>query len=291
MTHPGDIRRAHASAAYLAEHWPALVEQRIPGTARPWRQLDVSTLDPERREQLAAEARAERLDRADLAPGETPAPVDVLVLDLLADITEAADRLAAAVAESARCGLLLPPAPTAYADPTSYLAHLQLHLDGSEYADLVEAAAGELGALARRTAEALRLVYDGQRLAGDCPWCHQPRALVVRVPASEQLPMLVVCESTVVCEPPERDCGKSVRGRPAWPYYEWEWLGDRIRHADAQQRPVAQPAVRSLKIARQPDGCWLWQGADADLPEPDTERSCGQLCLNPAHLRHAEGAA
>ncbi len=102
--------------------------------------------------------------------------------------------------------------------------------------------------------------------------------------------MLVVCQSDRACEPPERDCGTWVRGRPAWPWNEWDWLGQRIHHADTQQPAPARPGAGALKVARQPqDGCWLWQGATADLPDADAIRLCGRLCVRPDHLaRHAE---
>lgn len=85
------LKQAKADAAWLADHWPHLIEMRIPGTARPWRQTD---LDPVRRAELDARDRAERLERADIAPGETLAPVHVDVLDVLGDITAEADDLA-----------------------------------------------------------------------------------------------------------------------------------------------------------------------------------------------------
>jgi hypothetical protein len=224
------LQAALADIAWLDEHWPMLVETRLPGTARPWRQTDISA---EHRQQLDADARAERLDRAELAPGETPAPVHVDVLDVLTDITITAERLNEEAATAAGCRLLLPPAPSAYTDPRSYLAHFALHLDDIE-PDARTEAASQLATLRRTAAGALRLVYDGQRI-GDCPWCGQPRALVVRVPLSDALPMLVACEANRACEPPERDCGTWVRGRPTWPWHEWDWLAGRIRHAERHQ--------------------------------------------------------
>jgi hypothetical protein len=285
------LTRTRADIAFLVEHWPHLVEERLPGTARPWRQTDLS---PERRAQLDALARLERHDRAEDAPGESEAPVHVDVLDVLAQLTQAADGWASLAAAEAGADPLLPPL-SAYADPRPYLALLAeyLHAVGWETADRV---GRDLADLAADTATVLRLVRDGQRLDADCPWCAQPRALVIRVPdddAETPAPRsgpLVVCESVRVCEPPDRDCGERWRGRPAWPWSEWDWLADRIRHAATLADVL--PARRAARVYRIPGGCWLWQGAAADVPGPAQARSCGRWdCVRPDHIVRPARAA
>jgi hypothetical protein len=237
------LHHALADVAFVADHWVALVETRIPGTARSWRPPQMTA---ERREELDRQARAERLERAEIAPGERPTPVHVDVLDLLVDIVGTSDRLgeqvwsAAGRPEAAGPWRLArffagtpehwwAPAPSAYADPRGHLATLAdcLALVDDE---LVEQVAREFRPLVQAVALALRLLLDGQVLDGACPWCRMPRALVVV--DTEQLGALIVCRSRVSCEPPERDCGIYLRGRPAWAQYEWDWLAGRIRHAD-----------------------------------------------------------
>lgn len=213
--------RALEDVVFVAEHWADLSESRIPGTARPWQPPQVTA---ERREQLEHKARIERLERAEIAPGERPIPVHPDVLDVMIAVSEAAGRLAPQLAVDADCSLLMPTV-------AAHLAHLELHLRHDGYdLDLVEQIATEFRRLAQAVALALRLLRDGQTLDCACPWCRMPRALVVREEST--LGPLIVCSSQVSCEPPEADCGARLRGRPAWPQYEWDWLAKRIRHAD-----------------------------------------------------------
>lgn len=252
-----------ADVAFVAEHWADLTETRIPGTARPWQPPQVTH---ERREELEREARAERLERAEIAPGERPTPVLVDVLDVLVDVAEAADRLGEQVWHDAGRAeqpgpwrlrrffardpdVRWQPATSAYGDPRAHLAVLAEHLDCASDG-LFDQVGAEFRRLAQATALALRLLRDGQVLDAACPWCRMPRALVVR--EDDNLGPLIVCASRVSCEPPERDCGVRLRGRPTWPQYEWDWLAKRIRHADRlghMGRPVPQSA-REASTAR-----------------------------------------
>ena len=268
--------RTLADIGFLVEHWPHLVEERLPGTARPWRQAE---LTPERRAQLDALARIERHERAE-APGESEAPMHVDVLDVLTALTAAACRLASQAAYEAGCALLLPALPGPHADPRMRLGTLAEHLPAASE-ETQSAAADKFAALAADTATVLRLIRDGQRLDAECPWCGQARALVVRVP--ENLPAMVACESARVCEPPDRDCGIRWRGRPAWSWHEWDWLADRIAYL-AATRPAPLPAG-DLRVARADGGCWVWQGAQADTPHAGCGHTCGRDgCVRPDHL-------
>lgn len=220
---------------FLLEHWEDLDELLLPGTPRPWRPPQIS---PERREQLDREARIERLERADTAPGEHADAVPPDVLDVMVDIAAAADRHAPPIAADAGCSLLLPPAHAWGA--AAHLAHLDHHLE-RDAVDLllVDQLASDVHQLAQDTALVLRLLRDGQTLDSACPWCRMPRALVVvEEPA---LGPLIVCRSRTACLPPEKDCGIWLRGRPAWSDGEWNWLAGRIRHADPGHQPRTTP--------------------------------------------------
>lgn len=281
MTYAQTLRQAKADAFWLSVHWPDLIEERIPGTARPWRQTE---MESHRRAELDAAARAERLERVDLALGESAAPVHVDVLDVLND-------LAAELGSPAN------------------LRNIANELRAWE-PDQLEDFAGTLTVLVRETALALRLIYDGQRLDGSCPWCRQSRSLVIRTPAPAEEesvpttppgPILVVCEGRAkICMPPESDCGTYVhgvppkpssrdRGRPAWPDSEWTWLAQRILHDEAIQPQYLAPArpakVYRVRDAHGREGCHLWQGARADLPGPSHTRSCGRAdCVRSDHI-------
>lgn len=220
------LGHAIADVEFILEHWDALADSRIPGTARPWR---APTVSPERREELEHAARLERQERVDVAPGERAIPVHADVLDVMVDICEAAGRLAPQVAIDADCQLVLPFNPF-IRGPLAFLAHLDLHLHSGVYdGDLIDQVAVEFRALARDVALALRLLRDGQ-VVGSCPWCRMPAALTVR--ELTDVGPIITCASAVACEPPDADCGIRLRGRPAWAQYEWDWLAQRIRHLE-----------------------------------------------------------
>lgn len=222
-----------ADLEWVAAYWPDLTEARLPGTARPWRQPD---LTPERRAELDHEARLERADRSEDAWGETPAPVDVAVLDLMADIVWDADEAAGIVADEIMCPRL-PPPTTAYTDPRPWLDFAARHYDeaGGMYlhVDVARLARGMVDAIAR----ALCLVYDGQRLDVICPWC-EGRTEAAPVGGAKtwrvrQLPgdlVAIVCEGA--CEPPSKSVGTWWRGQPCWPVSEWDWLAKQVTAAE-----------------------------------------------------------
>jgi hypothetical protein len=51
----------------------------------------------------------------------------------------------------------------------------------------------------------------------------------------------VVCWNPL-CQPDDESCGTRYRGRPAWPWHEWEWLAKRLIVADPPVTPV-RPAT------------------------------------------------
>ena len=223
---------------WVIAYWPDLVEQRLPGTARPWRQPELS---PEQRAERDHAARIEKAERSDDAWGETPAPVDVGVLDLLASLLMDADLLHEAVAQAAGTDRLDPPS-TAFADARPYLEYavtwapqvaddLVLHEIGRQARGMVDA-----------IAKALCLVYDGQRLDVECPWCRGRTELAPvggeKTWRVRELPgqlIAIVCESGT-CEPPSKDVGTWWRGKPCWPTSEWEWLAKRLTQAEERER-------------------------------------------------------
>lgn len=226
---------------WVAEYWPDLVEQRLPGTARPWRQPELS---PEQRAERDHAARIERLERTGLAPGESPAPVDVAVLDLLASLLCDADLAHEHVAQSAGIDRLAPPS-SAFADARPYLAYAAEHLP-AVVDDLVRQAVAQIARrMVDQVAHALCLVYDGQRLDVICPWC-AGRTEAAPVGGEKtwrvrELPgtlVAIVCESGL-CEPPSRDVGTWWRGRPCWPVSEWDWLAKRVTDSEKREQVPA----------------------------------------------------
>ncbi|MFD0886738.1 hypothetical protein ACFQ08_19500, partial [Streptosporangium algeriense] len=98
-----------ADLTWVAEYWPDLIEARLPmSTPRPWRQ---TALDDEARAERDAQARLERVERSALSFGESPAPVDISVLQTALDLLVDADDLAAAAAEHLGLPPLPPPGP------------------------------------------------------------------------------------------------------------------------------------------------------------------------------------
>lgn len=228
-----------------------LAASLLPGTTKPW------TKPPARAERTPLQreqARLEREQRVDLAPGETPAPLDLDVMDVLEEILTAAVDLARLTCAPIEADLvawagswarsvptLAPPAPrSAYADPRVHLnavAELLEELARVD-ADELEMVAYRCERLLRRAHEALGLVTDGQLLDALCPWCGGATgahpvggAKTLRVRTLPGGRPVVVCEGGR-CEPSTADCGIRWRGLPAWDLQtEGEWLADRIARA------------------------------------------------------------
>lgn len=230
------IDRAAADLRLIAEYWPGLAELRDPTVFAP---RPPSLLTLERRAELDYEARLERRERIDLAPGEHPDAARAEILDLMAGLAVDADDL---VDEIARPLIVVRPDPpsTAFADPTPLLVFAITHL--REANDLDPRVGKYVGGIAARMLEqvsrALCLEHDGQTLTVLCPWCKgglsaQPSLRVQILPGDE---VAIVCESDIPCEPPRRKVTTWVHGRPCWPFRDWRWLAKQLHAADQTER-------------------------------------------------------
>ena len=106
--------------------------------------------------------------------------------------------------------------------------------------DMLDQAEVDPSAIARKITEALGELVDGQTLDAVCPFCNgttapgrrDQRTLRVRVanPAGGrgQAEPLIVCENPAGCTVLEGEAGMWVRGNPAWPVAEWDWLAQRL---------------------------------------------------------------
>lgn len=227
-----------ADLEWVIAYWPDLTESRLPGTARPWRQPE---LTPEQRAERDHAARLERLDRSDDAWGETPAPVDVGVLDLMASLLWDADTIHEHVAQAAGLERLEPPS-SAFADARPYLTYAAKHLLAVADEVVLDEIAGITRAMKADIARALCLVYDGQRLDVECPWCCGRTELAPvggeKTWRVRELPgdlVAIVCESGT-CEPESRYVGTWWRGRPCWPVSEWDWLAKQVTATEERER-------------------------------------------------------
>ncbi|MEU1731405.1 hypothetical protein [Streptosporangium sp. NPDC020145] len=239
--------RAKDDLKWITAYWEDLAESRLPGTARPWRQTTLTPTQLAARDQAAYE---ERWERTIEALGASPAPVRIPVLDLLNDLMNDAYALAYHLAEASGEQAPEPPA-TPFSDPAPYIAAAQTHLDRLDDPEVVSWALDQTRSMVARVAASLALVYDGQRLDVECPWCRgvtpetpaggartwQVRDLLGGRACRHGLPdrrFCGACEQFVVivcmgeCEPPQKSVGTWWHGHPCWPVYEWDWLAKRI---------------------------------------------------------------
>lgn len=243
---------AHLAVSELIDivHW--LAASLLPGTHKPF---TAPAMSAEKRAETDRRNReitgtGRQIGTTTMIPlGESPAPMDLNVLDLLVEILTTADELADLVSDTALVARM-PSAPSAFTDPEPYLLHVLDLLPACKNDHTPAFIVKQCETVVFRARSMLGLIVDGQLLPMMCPWCGGrtskhlfggAKTLRIRlVPTvnpktgkDEQLPC-VVCESTL-CQPPEEDFGRTHRGRPAWPLdAEGDWLARRI--AIATQR-------------------------------------------------------
>jgi hypothetical protein len=238
---PKAIRATIADLDWTAQRWDDLVEYRLKGTPRPWRQPD--ELTPEKRAERDALARLEKveLERWGRAPGFSPAPLHVSTLDVMVDVLAEADALHETVAQYLGHDRL-EPAISAFDDPTRFLAYVASRVGDTarESDDLFALVAEKAAAMRTAIAAELGEVEDGQTLNAICPFCcgvttRHPaggaktmrfRLIEDRLHAGEK-EAVIVCESGA-CEPFAAECSLRVRNHPAWRFTDWEWLAERL---------------------------------------------------------------
>ena len=226
--------RARIALADLIQTTGWLAVSLMPGTARPWK---VPTITDERRNEMDALAKAERHERTDIAPGDSPDPYNFGIADLLVEILMASDLMAEQVAQDAGWDRL-PHASSAYADPVPFLRYVEVILSAGVENHTAAHITEVCAPLVKAGAQLCGVFADGQLLTGLCPWCggKTSRTPVGGSPTlrvhTDAFGPLIVCEGGM-CEPPSKDVGTWRRGMPAWTIGEWDWLAQRIEHADA----------------------------------------------------------
>lgn len=241
MIPPGTIAAAIDDLTWAADRWDDLVEYRLKGTPRPWREPD--ELTPERRAERDALARLERAEteRWGRAPGFSPAPLHVSTLDVMVDVLAEADTLAQTVAQYLGVERL-PPAVSTLDDPTPYLLFAAEHAQAAaeDHEDLFDLLAEKAAIMRSAVAHELGEVQDGQTLNAVCPFClgrttRHPvggartmrfRLVDDRLHEGEQ-EAVIVCESGD-CRPFAAECSLWIRTNPAWRFPDWEWLAQRL---------------------------------------------------------------
>lgn len=236
------VDRALADLQAVEELVPFLALLRDPSTRRPWRETH---LDPWTRAEVDAEARQERAERAEIAPGEHTDAARPEILDLLSGVLWRAVSLAEGLSRAAWCPVLPPAARDG--DPRPYLARARAVLPTAVLGwangdQIAHWAADQAAAMAGDLRGALALNTDGHIVKATCPWCRGGLAGAytwrVRIIAGEPL---IVCEGDQPCEPPSRDAGTWWRGRPAWRMGDWPWLAARLWHLDRRRAAEAAP--------------------------------------------------
>lgn len=276
------VDRALADLQAVEELVPFLALLRDPSTRRPWRETH---LDPWTRAEIDAEARQERAERAEIAPGEHTDAARPEILDLLSGVLWRAESLAEGLSRAAWCPVLPPAARDG--DPRPYLARARAVLPTAVLGwangdQIAHWAADQAAAMAGDLRGALALNTDGHIVKAHCPWCRGGLTGAytwrVRIIAGEPL---IVCEGDQPCEPPSRDAGTWWRGRPAWRLADWDWLAARLAHLDAQ-RAAREPAPPPYDRAR---------GAIGRAGTPTTDHAARELLAGLAPEPTDEGTA
>ena len=237
------MQSAQTALTDLQDRYVWLMESLLPGTPRPYR---TPTMTVEQRADADAKARLERLERIDIAPGESPDPIWSEGVELRGLILSFADNAAGVVAQTAGVD---PLADAGWdSDALPFLRFVARWLLQASEADppIIGRLRRKCELLVLRCDALLGHVTDGQTLDAACFVCDSRtdqfptgggRTLRVRTlhrghrPAQvcgQDCRTLVVCEGGR-CEPSEAECGWRFRGLPAWDLAtEAGWLGERI---------------------------------------------------------------
>jgi hypothetical protein len=269
MTEPALLLGLHFDLEFIEEHWEALCEMRRPGTPRPWRQ---AMLDPDQRAAQLDRDREERANRDPDAPGFTSAPEHLDVLDAMVDVWVVLDEIAWRIRRHVVATDLphLRKRPLVQVQATVRFVRTWIATANEARPDLLDGPAQRLSRLTVEITRVLGLVRAGQLLSGAvCPWCRgvTPKhpaggATTLRVeeiapakratnlrPAVEGV-HAVVCWNPL-CTPDDEDCGTRYKGRPAWPWHEWEWLAKRLiiaERAHTAPRPTVPDDFKAQPI-------------------------------------------
>lgn len=204
----------------------------MPGTPMPYR---APVLTVEQREAADRKAKAERLERVDIAPGDCPDPYRLEVAELLSDILVCADHWSDWAAMLS-WRPISPPAHSQMASPMPFLRMVREHLHylADEHQDYCEEIEQQARKLTARADTILGNLPGGQRLAAVCPFCGgRSDTCPVGGAHTLRVRLLVDGEPVIVCEggycaPESADCGTWWKGQPAWRVHEWDWLADRL---------------------------------------------------------------
>lgn len=253
--------------------------------------------EDKRTQEQREQARLEREQRVDIAPGESPAPFNMNVADLLSEVLAEVDDLAERAADDAEAGLRgwagawaqdlpplrLAPATSAFADPLPYLELLGDLIRHIPNPDLIEHIAERCHALVTRANAVLGLIFDGQLLDALCPWCrgvtdHHPiggrRTLRVRMSHDDDPRALIVCEGGH-CNPGDQS-GIQWKHLPAWDLLnEGDWLSKCIKvRDDAATCRCGRPVLRTGKAGRPALHCSEDCRRAADAERQRLARAC-----------------
>lgn len=237
---------------WLIEYWPDLLEARLPmATPRPWQQ---ATLSPEVKDRRDEQAHIERAERSVFALGESPAPVDVSILQTTLDVLVQADDLAAELTEwSIEPSPHPPELGELDARPWFHFIRARLvveHEDLGEPGPWHEHAEPRVFRMYEQAARALSMLYHGQTVKVVCPWCsgRTPEnpvggAYTWEVTVLPNNQVAIICHGTH-CNPPAEHVGTWLWGQPCWPILSWEKLAKHVlpEHERAQR---ARDAIAS----------------------------------------------
>jgi len=244
MTDP--LKDALDDLDWIVARWPDLRGMVAGGTPRRWKQA-FAQLTAEQQEIRDRQAWLDRHDVKGEAIGGGRAPLNVDVLDFLAGVLMRCDMLHDHVAQTVGHPRL-DPATGVDDDPRRFLAYVKVLLPEACEADpdMADAAAERLSGIRLSMATELGDLEDGHTLNAICPFClgRSPRnpvggARTLRIrmvevkhrkPEGDEHVIdepVVVCESGT-CTPFAAEVSRWVKGKPAWPWPEWEWLAQRL---------------------------------------------------------------